>query len=347
MKFYTAFVDRFVFPGVVCAVLISGCTLTQRLNLPSVNPTSIYQTAGAIMDDLQTQLPSGGGASTPTPRIITPTLQDLPGTSAPTASPTAVPARCDQAGAGNPLDVTIPDDSRLVPGESFTKTWRLVNLGSCEWGSGYAVVWFSGDDLSAAREQPLLFSVAAGSSTDFSVDMVAPEKPGLYSGYWMLRTPAGELFGIGPGGNSPFWVRIQVVAVETAVPTTTQTQQATPIVLSSGTASLAVGQSFDLDTGQTAVDVHQDFRLDPISPDNVQWKPLNNARFAIFGMNSPGSLECQYATLTDQPIPVSNFEIDIHLCYLTSDGMPGMLKIISLPVSGSPMNYSFTTWAVP
>lgn len=347
MKFYPAFLNKWVLPGVVCAVLASGCNLTEGLKLEAVNATSVVQTAGSIIENIKTQSPLLSIAATPTPNIVTPTPQDPSATAIQTTAAALKPLRCDMAGAGNPLDITIPDDSRLVPGERFSKIWRLDNLGSCEWGAGYAVVWFSGEDLSAAREQLFLTTVAPGTSVDFSVDMIAPEKPGLYSGFWMLRNPAGDLFGIGPNGNSPFWVRIQVVAIETAVPTSTATLLATPIVLSNGQASLTLNQSFDLDAGQTAANDHQDFRLDQISPDNVQWMPLNNARFAVFGMTPPGELECQYATLSDQPLIVNNLEADVHLCYRTSDGLPGMLRISSLLTGGSTLEFSYTTWAVP
>jgi hypothetical protein len=163
----------------------------------------------------------------------------------------------------------------------------------------------------------------------------------------MLRNASGDLFGIGPNGNSPVWVRIQVVAVETPIPTITATVMPTSIVLVEGSGSLLAGQTFDLDSGQTTADNQVDIRLEETNPDTLQWTPLNNARFAVFGLNTPGELECQYATMTDQPLAVSDFEAGIYLCYRTSEGLPGRLQIASLPVDGSPLTLNFTTWAVP
>ena len=50
--------------------------------------------------------------------------------------------------------------------------------------------------------------IAPGQSADISVSLTAPSTPGHYTGYWMLRNPAGALFGSGDGANEPFYVDI-------------------------------------------------------------------------------------------------------------------------------------------
>ena len=350
MKFYSTSTIKLVIPGIICFTLISACNLPVGISLDSVKITAVYQTANAVVSQgIQTMQPNNPTVEkTPPLLVITPTPMQATSTDTPTEDlATNTAQRCDLAGAGNLLDVTIPDDTRLVPGEEFIKVWRLLNLGTCEWSTDYAMVWFSGDDMGAAREQPFLSAVAQGETIDFAVDMVAPAVPGLYSGYWMLRNASGDLFGIGPNGNSPVWVRIQVVAVETPIPTITATVAPTSIVLVEGSGSLLAGQAFDLDSGQTTADNQVDIRLEETNADILQWTPLNNARFAVFGLNMPGELECQYATMTDQSLAVSDFETGIYLCYRTSEGLPGRLQIASLPVDGSPLTLNFTTWAVP
>ena len=44
-------------------------------------------------------------------------------------------------------DVTIPDNTVMAPGQTFRKTWRIQNAGSCAWNSGYQLV-FSGGMMS-------------------------------------------------------------------------------------------------------------------------------------------------------------------------------------------------------
>ncbi|MGD8604803.1 MAG: NBR1-Ig-like domain-containing protein, partial [Anaerolineales bacterium] len=107
-------------------------------------------------------------------------------------------------------DVTIPDDTFIDPGDSFTKTWRLKNLGTCTWTSSYALVFSHGDQMGGPGSVPLSGTVNPGGTVDLSVNLTAPGSEGTYQGYWMLRNGNGVLFGIGGSGDSPFWVKIKV-----------------------------------------------------------------------------------------------------------------------------------------
>ncbi|MHC5954166.1 NBR1-Ig-like domain-containing protein, partial [Streptococcus pyogenes] len=64
-------------------------------------------------------------------------------TSTPFVAPTAT-ATCDLAQFIK--DVTIPDGTNFNPGDTFTKTWRLRNIGTCAW-SGYSLIFDSGDSM--------------------------------------------------------------------------------------------------------------------------------------------------------------------------------------------------------
>jgi hypothetical protein len=52
--------------------------------------------------------------------------------------------------------------------------------------------------------------VAPGQTADVSVRLTAPLTTGSYRSNWMLRNPAGALFGIGTEAASAFWVIINV-----------------------------------------------------------------------------------------------------------------------------------------
>ena len=45
-------------------------------------------------------------------------------------------------------DVTIPDETVISPGRSFTKTWRITNSGSTTW-SGYNLGFVDGIQMGA------------------------------------------------------------------------------------------------------------------------------------------------------------------------------------------------------
>jgi len=145
-----------------------------------------------------------GQRETPTPTLtatptLTPTEQYTP-----TVTPTSIP--CDLAAFVG--DVTVPDGTDFSAGEKFKKIWRLQNVGSCTWTTGYQVVFVSGDQLDAPPSLKLGNEVPPGESIDITVPMRAPEAPGRYRSYWKLRNPQGDTFSFANG--AAFYVEIEV-----------------------------------------------------------------------------------------------------------------------------------------
>ena len=150
--------------------------------------------------------PFTASVPTPTPAGPTPTF-----TPTVTPSPTATlpPATaCDKAEFV--ADVTVPDGTTFAPGQAFTKTWRLKNVGTCTWTPSYSLAFVSGEIMGGAAASALPANVAPGQTVDLSVYLTAPSTSGLHEGSWMLRNTSGGFFGIGASGTSPFWVRINV-----------------------------------------------------------------------------------------------------------------------------------------
>jgi hypothetical protein len=157
--------------------------------------------------------------TTPTP--TQPVATDLPqptSTSRPAPTQTPLPPLACTDKATFIQDVTIPDNTRLLPGQSFVKTWRLRNAGTCTWTTDYAVVFASGHSLGGPLAIPLQRSVAPGSTTDLSVTLTAPAEFGAYESRWQLRNADVELFGIGRNADAPFWVKIVVGPATTPTP---------------------------------------------------------------------------------------------------------------------------------
>lgn len=119
-------------------------------------------------------------------------------------------------------DITIPDGTAFDPGDSFTKTWRIRNEGTCNWSEAYALVFVTNDLMSAATSQPLP-PAAAGEIIDVSVDFTAPAFPGAYTSYWQFQAADGQTFGTGAAGKGLVWVTIGVRAPvgERALPAAT------------------------------------------------------------------------------------------------------------------------------
>ncbi len=205
--------------------LLSGCNLPRKA-VPVEEPSGMIHTVAAQTVAAQmTQAASGLQASSATPSPTqqqpapeqensptpSPTQTPIPPTSTTNPTPSDTPIPCDHIDFGDPVDVTIPDGTDMDPGESFTKIWRLKNGGSCTWTSGYDLVFVSGDNMSApAAVQVTGGSVPPGAEIDVAVDLVAPNDPGVYRGYFKLRNSEGVLFGWGDQSKS-FWAEIEVV----------------------------------------------------------------------------------------------------------------------------------------
>ena len=106
-------------------------------------------------------------------------------------------------------DVTIPDNTVVTPGQSFTKTWRVQNSGSCAWGAGYKFSLIGGDAM-GAQALTLTQTVAPGATYEISVPMTAPSTgTGSVNGTWRMADAAGTFFGdaltivvsVGSGGS--------------------------------------------------------------------------------------------------------------------------------------------------
>lgn len=91
-------------------------------------------------------------------------------------------------------DVSIPDNTQMAPGQSFTKTWRVRNAGSCAWDAGFKFAFVGGEQMSGAT-YTLPSSVAVNAEVDISIAMVAPSKTGTLRGNWRMQTAAGQFFG--------------------------------------------------------------------------------------------------------------------------------------------------------
>lgn len=107
-------------------------------------------------------------------------------------------------------DVTVEDRSLFNPNDSFTKIWRLRNVGNCSWTTDYQVVFVSGYQMGAPAQVNLTELIPPGETIDIRLDMFAPDSPGTHTGYWMLEDEDGNVFGVGDDADAPFWVRIRV-----------------------------------------------------------------------------------------------------------------------------------------
>ncbi len=337
-----------------CLTILAGCTVPAS-SLPTdlPNPTQLYQTISAGLTATAEAPAAPTFQETPTLKIE-PTQAQTP---TPFSSPTAgtvdaasatvtPPLPCNRASAGKPeIDITVPDGTLVKPGETFDKTWRLVNTGSCDWTRQYALVWFSGEQFGSTLEQSFTSNVPSGGTVDLTVDLIAPDAPGIHQTNWKLRAADGKLFGLGPAGDAPFWARIEVEAVQeqNLVPVLTLTP--TPIVVVSGTAVLSSQNDLDLDSGKSNLGDEDDLALLMHDDGSVLVMPVNGARISIFGTQLPTEVDCSASTLSSEGIELKSLPENSYICYRTNQSLPGAGKIAG--VEDNSVTLDFTTWMVP
>jgi len=92
------------------------------------------------------------------------------------------------------VDVTIPDNTIMTPGQDFIKTWKVKNNGNCPWGAGYELVYADYDDEMSGQFQPLPEVVQPGQEVDVSVQFQAPDAAGTYLSAWQMSNDRGITF---------------------------------------------------------------------------------------------------------------------------------------------------------
>lgn len=197
----------------IMALALSACNGggTAEATTPAVTDTQIATAAVAA-----TQMPA-----------VTETLTVTPGTPGTEASVTATvgtvaptnPPDCKNS-AGWVADITIPDETTLAPAATFTKTWRIVNNGTCVWGPTYTLTHYSEERMAAPDSVPLGITYP-GQNLDISVDLTAPNSTGRHQANFVIKNPAGLIMNIGE--DSRLWVVINVAVGGAAASTTAVT----------------------------------------------------------------------------------------------------------------------------
>ena len=196
-----------VFATMIVILVLSACNLPSDAP-PTEDPNAISTNAALTVQALLNQQS----------QFNTPTLPPAPPTNTVVVPPTAVPPSPTLVASSTPncdfaqfvKDVSIPDGTNFNPGDTFTKTWQLKNIGTCTW-SGYALVFDSGDAMNGAS--PIAIgTVGPGQDVNVSVNLTAPATNGTYRGYWRIRNASGVLIPIqgGSQGGKSFYVEIKV-----------------------------------------------------------------------------------------------------------------------------------------
>lgn len=213
-------VGLFVTAGIVALIASFG---GGRSSADDVNVvyTNAAETLAAQQLTLEASEPTATPTFTLTPTMTltpfdTPTVFIQTGLASPT---TAFSTGGGATGCDNSAfvtDVTIPDGTQMTPGQTFTKTWRLQNNGTCPWTTAYRLTHVSGNAMGGVATA-LSQTVNPGASIDIPVAMTAPATAGEHRGDWRLVNASGQQFGT----NVYVIIRVGTVTGATATPTVT------------------------------------------------------------------------------------------------------------------------------
>ena len=237
--------------AILLIVVLAACNLpSTRQPTPSSPEAAFTQAAQTVAAELTNiALAASPTSNLPTDTPIPTNTFTLAPTNTPISTPTNTPIPCLMVGFNNAtIDVTIPDNTIMSPGQVFTKTWQLINLGTCTWNSSYQLVFDHGDGMGVPTNfaQTLTAgTVAPGQKVNVSVSLTAPATPGTYTGYWRFRDPNAIYFGI--GGSGAWVVKIKVVNSTTVT--------ILPVAVESGTIRADAGPFPDYTVGESNVDI--------------------------------------------------------------------------------------------
>ena len=79
-----------------------------------------------------------------------------------------------------------PDNTEFAPGDEFTVTWTIENIGTSTWTTSYYIQFATGEQMGAVEKIFLPYPVPPNRNVQISVDFVAPESTGSKRSDWKL-----------------------------------------------------------------------------------------------------------------------------------------------------------------
>ncbi len=225
-------------------LILAIATLALSACSPAATPTvdantAFTQVAGTVQAELTravTQAPTATFTTQPTE------------TQSPTEGPTIAPTATGPTATVMPVftatkppspdkaefvSQSVADDTQMDPGQKFTITWTIKNVGTSTWTTAFLLRYYSGDQMGAPATVTFPKEVKPNDTVELSVNMTAPAVQGQYLSNWVLTNNNGVNF-------YPLFIQIKVGNPPTATPTsaastaTSTSPAAVPSATSSG-----------------------------------------------------------------------------------------------------------------
>ncbi len=180
----------------ICFTVLTACSSTGPVSVGISNAPVSGPTQAVVNDQSSLSLPAVLPSQTSVPLpdtpepviILTPTLLQSAASQEAALHPT--PSCINRAELIKALNIL--DNAALDAGQSFAKIWRIKNAGTCTWSAGYALAFYSGEQMGGQASIPLPSVVQPGDTVDLRVDLVAPLNQTSYTGNWVLQDASRE-----------------------------------------------------------------------------------------------------------------------------------------------------------
>jgi predicted small lipoprotein YifL len=164
----------------------------------SVVKTDAVSTVMAQMTADAPKVTATSQPPSPTAVINTATLPVLATAAPAVILPTATKTRIIYSGGGGAVAPTVntyidqavlvsqkPTDSTVMaPGYGFDAAWTIKNTGRRDWTNEFYFKYLSGDIPGRASDIVMIDGLDKGDKVTLTVDMVAPQAPGVYRSEW-------------------------------------------------------------------------------------------------------------------------------------------------------------------
>lgn len=179
-----------ILPLLLVGTLLFSCGTNPSDSAPQVDVNAIRTEAVATYASSLTGTPDSTTPASPTPTAdftATPIIETVTLEPSPTTNP-----------CFNLMylrDITIEDGTELKPGEVFTKTWEVQNIGGCAWRTGFTFRHFGGDPM-RGNTVTLTEAIPTGAIRQLSVQLVVPSGfSGEITSAWRMADENGNFFG--------------------------------------------------------------------------------------------------------------------------------------------------------
>jgi hypothetical protein len=186
---------NYVIIGILVCCLLSACNfplakkkgeaIPTPLSDSEILGTAVAQTLSVYQSELANT--ETEATATPLPMVT----QMVEATDSTGLKPTVQSYNAQACYAASISTETISDYTKMDRDEDFTKTWTIVNTGTCTWDKSTLLVFVNGDKMDGDSSEAIGTQVTPGGHITASVDLTAPSSNGTYTGKWALQTADG------------------------------------------------------------------------------------------------------------------------------------------------------------